>query len=389
MNKFKVISVVGARPQFIKAAAISRAFKHLFDESVVEVIVHTGQHYDENMSGIFFRELGIPEPSYDLSVGSGNHSYQTGNMMQGIEKVLLEEKPQAVIVYGDTNSTLAGALAAAKLHIPVVHVEAGLRSFNKSMPEEINRIASDHVSTLLFTPTLTGIANLEKEGFKAGLTPPFSIDRPGVFHCGDVMFDNALYYTQGSLNKSEILAKLGVAANEFMLCTIHRENNTDDIQRLNKILDILNSASREYALSIVLPLHPRTAKIIASSLDTGLRSSLEGNPLIRMIAPVSYLEMLELESNCRMVVTDSGGVQKEAYFFRKPSLVLRAETEWKELPVTGASAIVDVDEDLFRSSIDRYLHFPPKNYPDIFGDGRAADFIVSEIVKFLSGTLVK
>lgn len=389
MRKLKIITIVGARPQFIKAAALSRAVRNVYNDCIHDLIIHTGQHYDDNMSQVFFNEMEIPPPAYNLNIGSGSHGYQTGEMITGIEKILSKENPDVVLVYGDTNTTLAGALAASKMHIPVAHVEAGLRSFNKSMPEEINRVVCDHVSTLLFSPTQTGISNLQREGFDVSSKPPFSADNPAVFHCGDVMYDNALYFTQNSVNQSTILPRLDIEDKEFILCTIHRDNNTDSPQRLNEIFSSLNDLSRESQVIFILPLHPRTTKMLSANLKEEVRFDIAANTFFRIVEPVSYFDMLMLESRCRMVVTDSGGVQKESYFFRKPSLVLRPETEWKELPESGTSSLVDADRNLIRSYFTKYFNAPPSGFPPLFGDGKSAEFILGELVKFLSPGLVK
>jgi UDP-GlcNAc3NAcA epimerase len=384
MKKLKIITIVGARPQFIKAAAISRAIRKNYAEKVEEVIVHSGQHYDDNMSQVFFREMEIPEPKFNLEAGSGTHGSQTGRIIELTEKVLLEEKPDLVLVYGDTNTTLAGALAASKLHIPVAHVEAGLRSFNKSMPEEINRVVCDHLSTFLFSPTKTGYNNLLREGFNPKSNPPFTIDNPGIYHCGDVMYDNALYFSRSAEEKSDILEKLALKGKEFILCTIHRDNNTDSRERLNAIMNSLDKISRERKIDFVLPLHPRTVKMMPLLLSENISKSIEVNPYLKLTGPVTYLEMLLLENHCRMIITDSGGVQKESYFFRKPCLVLRSESEWKELVELGTAMITDADPDLINKAFDRYYLRPPVDFPPIFGDGRASEFILNELVKFLA-----
>jgi UDP-GlcNAc3NAcA epimerase len=389
MDKLKIVTIVGARPQFIKAAAVSRAVRNSFSDEVSEVIIHTGQHYDDNMSRVFFEEMGIPEPDYNLATGSGSHGFQTGEMLQAIEKVLFKENPGIVLVYGDTNTTLAGALAASKMHIPVAHVEAGLRSFNKSMPEEINRLVCDHLSTFLFSPTKTGIANLVSEGFDISPAPPYSIDRPGIFHCGDVMYDNAIYYTQSEKILALISQQDGIGSEEYILCTIHRDNNTDSADRLNAIFQSLDELSRSYRIPFILPLHPRTAKMLPVNLREPLKTSLQGHPFLRIITPVSYVEMLALERGCRMVITDSGGVQKESYFFGKPCLVLRAETEWKELLHAGTSVVVDADPAKIHKAFAGFFSNPPTDFPAIFGDGRAAEFILGELVKNLHPGLVK
>lgn len=387
MIKHKIISIVGARPQFIKAAAICRAVKNSFEDSLDHLIVHTGQHYDENMSGIFFDELEIPHPDYNLEIGSGSHGYQVAEMTRGIEEILFKEKPGLVIVYGDTNSTLAGALAASKIHIPVAHIEAGLRSFNKSMPEEINRVMTDHVSTFLFTPTKAGIENLAAEGFRTGKTPPFTIDNPAVFHCGDVMYDNTLYYSRVAEKKSAILKNLDINGKDFVLVTIHRENNTDSVERLTQIIRTVDEISTEYSMKCILPMHPRTKKIldqvkIGSSF---LKDTL--NPLFIITSPLSYFDTVVLEKNCRMIITDSGGVQKESFFFRKPCLVLRPESEWKELIELGTAKLVDADPERITDSFIEYYHHPPVNFPPVYGDGRSSEFILGEILNFLRAGL--
>jgi UDP-GlcNAc3NAcA epimerase len=262
----KIVTIVGARPQIIKAAAISRAIKNNYTTQLEEVIVHTGQHYDENMSEVFFNQLQIPKPKHNLQVGSGAHGAQTAKMIEGIEKILVDEKADGIILYGDTNSTLAGAVAASKIDIPVIHMEAGLRSYNKAMPEEINRIMCDHVSTLLFSPTKTGIINLEKEGFKANSIAPYSKDHPGAFHCGDVMYDNSLFFSGIADKDSTILDTLNLKSNPFILCTIHRNANTDDAKNLNAIFRALLDVGEKHQLKIVLPLHPRTNKMMETLL---------------------------------------------------------------------------------------------------------------------------
>lgn len=387
MHKSKIITIIGARPQFIKAAAISRAIKNHYPDRIQEVIIHTGQHYDDNMSRVFFEELEIPEPEYNLEVGSGSHAYQTGEIIQRTEQILIKEKPQLVLVYGDTNTTLAGALAASKLHIPVAHIEAGLRSFNKSMPEEINRIGCDHVSTLLFSPTKTGLDNLVREGFDPGTLPPYHIDKPGIYHCGDVMFDNVLYFSHIAEKKSHIIETLCLEGKDFILCTLHRPQNTDNASRLNKIMNTLNGISRENQALFILPLHPRTAKMLPQLLEAKLLESIENNPFFNITAPMAYFDMLMLENRCQMMITDSGGVQKESYFFRKPCLVLRPESEWKEIIELGTAVIVDDDTEMIRDTFYRFQKEPPQNFPPVFGDGKAAEFILHEFVKFLDSGL--
>ena len=376
----KIVTIIGARPQIIKAAALSRAIKNNFSSQITEIIVHTGQHYDDNMSQVFFDELEIPIPNYNLNVGSGNHGKQTATMISAIEDVLLIEKPNAIVLYGDTNSTLAGAMAASKIHIPVIHIEAGLRSFNKSMPEEINRIMCDHVSTLLFSPTKTGFNNLIQEGFLSQNNAPYSIDNPKIYHCGDVMFDNSLFFSKISDIKTSIINDLKLKNNGFILATIHRNNNTDEPIRLNALFKSLNDISINHQLQIVLPLHPRTSNLLDRNLSKDLAEAIRLNSNFKIISPVSFLEMLALEKNCCLVMTDSGGVQKEAFYFEKPCVILRPETEWIELLENGAALIADADENKIKFSFEQLIAKKDLSFPKLYGDGNAAVFICSEII---------
>lgn len=357
----KILTIVGARPQFIKASVVSKAIAGTIGLS--ETIVHTGQHFDSNMSDIFFDQLGIPRPDYLLNISGGTHGDMTGRMLIEIEKVLLQEMPSCVLVYGDTNSTLAGALAAAKLHIPVAHVEAGLRSFNMKMPEEVNRILTDRVSEILFCPTQAAVTNLKKEGY------PFSAEHgfaQRIEQVGDVMQDS-----------SELFATLAVPpegfniADGFVLATIHRAENTDDHQRLSSIVAALN----EVALNnpVVFPVHPRTRKII-SDLE------LETNK-ITLINPVGYLEMLWLQKRCGLVVTDSGGVQKEAYFMKKACVTIRDQTEWVELIDIGANELVCADKEKILSAVNRNLGRIIKDSHNLYGGGQAARRIASKLME--------
>ena len=376
----KIVTIIGARPQIIKAAALSRAIKNNFSSQITEIIVHTGQHYDDNMSQVFFDELEIPLPNYNLNVGSGNHGKQTATMISAIEDVLLIEKPNAIVLYGDTNSTLAGAMAASKIHIPVIHIEAGLRSFNKSMPEEINRIMCDHVSTLLFSPTKTGFDNLIQEGFLSQTNAPYSIDNPKIYHCGDVMYDNSLFFSKISDVKTSIINDLKLKNNGFILATIHRNNNTDEPIRLNALFKSLNDISINHQLQIVLPLHPRTSNLLDRNLSKDLAEAIRLNSNFKIISPVSFLEMLALEKNCCLVMTDSGGVQKEAFYFEKPCVILRPETEWIELLENGAALIADADENKIKFSFEQLIAKKDLSFPKLYGDGNAAVFICSEII---------
>lgn len=328
----KIVTIIGARPQFIKAATVSRAVTE-YNKSLThnqkpieEFLVHTGQHYDENMSDVFFEELDIPQPDYHLGIGSASHGAQTGRMLEEIEKVLLKKEPERVLVYGDTNSTLAGALAATKLHIPVAHVEAGLRSFNRQMPEEINRVLTDHIADMLFAPTQTAVENLKNEG----------ISEEKIFLVGDVMYDAALYYGKKVTEKSNILEQNHLQPRQYILTTIHRAENTDDPVRLRTIFEGLSQIAEE--IPVVLPLHPRTqAALIRENLYKTVIDSLV------VIPPIGYLDMVMLEKNARLIATDSGGVQKEAYFYSVPCITVRQETEWIELVDMGCNILVEPD----------------------------------------------
>lgn len=352
----RIVTIIGARPQFIKAAPVSRAIRRRNEE----ILVHTGQHYDENMSEIFFRELDIPLPDYNLAIGSGSHGWQTGHMLIAIEDILLKSKPDAVLVYGDTNSTLAGALAASKLLIPLVHVEAGLRSFNKAMPEEQNRILTDHVSDMLLCPTQTAVANLAKEGI-----------RRGVYNTGDVMYDAVLYNKDIARTKSDVLDRLNLQSRGYILATVHRAENTDNKDRLSAIIEAFNRCGER----IVFPVHPRTLKYIS---EYGL--ALGSN--IMVTEPVGYLDMLMLESNAAKIVTDSGGVQKEAYFLGIPCITLREQTEWVETVSAGWNIIADSDERIILNAIMNFN--PSSDRPPYFGDGHAAQ----KIAEILDGVAV-
>lgn len=375
----RIVTIVGARPQIIKAAALSREIQKHFSSEIEEIIVHTGQHYDDNMSEVFFRELSIPAPNVNLNVGSSSHGEQTGRMMEGIEKVLVEYNPDALVIYGDTNSTLAGAVAAAKLHIPVFHIEAGLRSFNKKMPEEINRIVADHCSTLMFCPTKTAIKNLENEGFPAGLMSPYSMDKPGVFHGGDIMFDNSVFFAGIAEKQSKIIEEQQLKDVPFILATVHRNDNTDNEERLRMIFDALCLASINTKLPVVFPVHPRTKKMMDA---WAIGSSIPAGADVRIIPPASFLDMILLEKNCRLVLTDSGGVQKEAYFFSRPSIILRPETEWVEILELRAAKLADHSAQEIAAQAEAMISYPPTEFPPVFGDGHAAEFICEKMLEF-------
>lgn len=352
----RILTIVGARPQFIKAAAISHAIRDLYNGRVEEDLLHTGQHYDDNMSGRFFTELDIPLPKYNLGVGSGSHGAQTATMLKGIEDVLLSAHYDGVLVYGDTNSTLAGALAAAKLHIPVYHVEAGLRSFNRDMPEEINRVLTDHASTLLFAPTQTAMHNLANEGFTS---------ERAVFS-GDVMLDNVLHYSKLSTFNSQL--------STFVLATVHRDFNTDNPERLKDILAALCAVSEEHGCDILFPVHPRTRHRLGD-MD---KACLGGR--IKLVEPLSYIETLAALQHAKLVLTDSGGLQKEAYFSCRPSVVLRPETEWTEIVDAGAALLADADREKIVRSVDM-LWEKEVTFLGEFGDGNAANVIIDKILQ--------
>jgi UDP-N-acetylglucosamine 2-epimerase len=349
----KVLSVVGARPQFIKAAPVSVAIRARHHE----ILVHTGQHYDDNLSAVFFDELGVPMPDYNLGVGSGKHGWQTAQMLIGLEQVLLDERPDLVLVYGDTNSTLAGALAATKLHIPVAHVEAGLRSFNWAMPEEVNRVLTDHCSQVLFCPTDTAKNNLRHEGIEAG-----------VYVTGDVMYD-AIVHFMPRVDEGGVLEVYEVKAREYVLATVHRAENTDARSSLAAVLDCLAAIP----WPVLFPLHPRTETAL-----TRFELTLPAN--VRALEPASYLQMLALEKSARLIVTDSGGIQKEAYILGVPCITLREETEWVETVKAGWNRLSGRDPDRVLKILSSSDVFPPEK-PLLYGDGRAAERIAEIITK--------
>lgn len=359
----KIVTVVGARPQFVKAAAVSRAIAAASSGRLMEVLVHTGQHYDENMSGVFFDELGIPSPTHNLEISGGSHGAMTGKMLEALEKVLLAEKPDWLLIYGDTNSTLAGALAAAKLHIPVAHVEAGLRSFNMKMPEEVNRIISDRLSSLLFCPTSAAVLNLAAEGIS-----------DNVHNVGDVMYDVALFYRNKAREHSTALSRFGLVPKDFALATCHRAENTNDPDRLRGIL--VGLAQVAARMPVVLPLHPRTRKLVA---DHGLGEWLNR---LTITDPLPFLDMVALEQAAALVLTDSGGVQKEAFFYEVPCITMRDETEWVETVDAGWNRLVSADadrivqaaEDALSGRVDRHAAAP-------YGDGHASGKIVAHLLR--------
>jgi UDP-GlcNAc3NAcA epimerase len=365
----KVVTIIGARPQFIKAAAVSRAIRNHPGSPIEEVIVHTGQHYDKNMSKIFFDELDIPRPAYNLEISGGNHGSMTGRMLEAVEKVLLTEKPDWVLVYGDTNSTLAGALAAVKLHMPVAHVEAGLRSFNMRMPEEINRILADRVSTVLFCPTDAAVENLRAEGISKG-----------IHNSGDVMYDVALFYREQSRLQSKCVKKLNLQEGDFALATCHRAENTDNPERLAGIATALGLIAE--SIPVVLPLHPRTRKLLA---DHDLTERLGK---VSITEPLPFLDMIALEQAAKVILTDSGGVQKEAFFYGVPCLTLRDETEWVETVQTGANQLVGASTAAILAAFEHIANkerLVIQNTP--YGKGDAANKIVALLAQYSSANI--
>jgi UDP-GlcNAc3NAcA epimerase len=327
------------------------------------------------MSGAFFAELGIPDPDVNLGAGGGTQAEQTSAIMVGYEKLLSEQTADLCLVVGDVTSTMACAIVAKKALMTVVHVEGGIRSRDLSMPEEINRIMCDQASTLLFSPTATGLNNLINEGFNKNTKTPYNSDNPGIFHCGDIMYDNSLYFKTISQQNSTIISKYNLEKDNYVLCTIHRNNNTDDPERLNAIFSSINKISNENNIVVIIPLHPRTNKLLNNNLNSELLTSINLNKHIKIIEPVSFLDMIALESNCKLIMPDSGGVQKEAYYFNKPSIILRSETEWVEIVEHGAAIITDANEDKIDDSYNILISKKNQTFPLLFGDGKAAEFI--------------
>ncbi|WP_106498260.1 non-hydrolyzing UDP-N-acetylglucosamine 2-epimerase [Lentibacillus sp. Marseille-P4043] len=354
----KILTVIGARPQFIKACMLSDHLKS--DSTLEEIMVHTGQHYDENMSEVFFKQLKLPKPDYYLGVGSGSHGQQTGKMLIELEKVMIDVKPNLVLVYGDTNSTLAGGLAASKLHIPVAHVESGLRSFNKNMPEEINRVITDHLADWLFCPSHTAVENLKREGIKKG-----------VYRTGDIMYDAVLRFKHHALQQSTIIEALSLTEVDYYLATIHRAENTDSPERLKSILN----AFQQLDMEVILPLHPRTERKIN---QFGLTEFISSSP-IKIVEPLHYFDMLAVASQAKAILTDSGGVQKEAYMLQVPCMTLRDETEWVETIRSGWNHLVGADSQLIVDTVKSFQ--VPKQYPQLFGDGNTSKTIIDILKK--------
>lgn len=379
----KILTIIGARPQFVKAAAISHTFQNELSNELREIIIHTGQHYDENMSEIFFEQLNLPKPFKNLEIHGLSNEEQVKRMTLSLGKLLKELTPEGILAYGDTNSTRAAALIAHEHKIPFIHIEAGLRSFNSDMPEELNRIIADQYATLLFVPTLQGMKNLEAEGKKLSNNPPFSMENPGIFHCGDIMLDNALYYSKIAHEHSDILNRYGIQQKQYLLATIHRESNTDNLKKLRSIFDALLKIGESEKIPILIPLHPRTKKMLDKIDMIDINQRIRNHPFLKLIPPVSYVDMIQLESHAELVLTDSGGVQKEAFFFKKPCVILRAETEWVELVENGNALIADTDTESIILCYNQLKNKKDYTWPPYYGDGRAAQFICHKIIQHI------
>jgi UDP-N-acetylglucosamine 2-epimerase len=368
-DTIKIATVIGARPQFIKAASLSRYIKKISNSinnnliNLQEIIIHTGQHYDFNMNDTFFNELELPKPDYNLGIGSDTHARQTGRMMIELENILLSEKPDYVLIYGDTNSTIAGSLTAVKMDIPLAHVEAGLRSYDRKMPEEVNRVVSDTVSTLLFCPTDVAVTNLKKEGITKN-----------VHNVGDIMLETYQYYKDKAEKSSKILKVLGLKPKKYFLCTIHRVSNTDNKNNLKNILVGLSESKKQ----IILPIHPRTKKIIEQNQD--IKDLIGGN--INIIDPIGYFDMIMLEKNARKIITDSGGVQKEAYFNKVPCITLRENTEWVETIHNGVNILAGIVPENITEAINNFLPDEKRFTTNLFGDGQTSAKIIKIISEF-------
>jgi UDP-GlcNAc3NAcA epimerase len=372
----RLLTVAGARPQFIKAAALHRAVACKGGEQVHEMLLHTGQHYDDTMSKVFFDELGLPVPAIHLGVGPGKPAEQFARMTEGIARAIEEVHPDVVVVYGDTTSTLAGAMAAATTRVPLAHVEAGLRSYDRTMPEETNRVLTDHCSTWLFCPTTTAVENLRREGFAIGPVDAPSASRPAVVLAGDIMLDNALHFADTAARRSRILEELGVARGAYLLLTLHRPRNVDNPQRLGTILRCMSELQARHGMPVVFPVHPRTRARIGE-----LHGNKPGTDILA-VPPVGFLDMIALLGGARVVLTDSGGLQKEAAFLRKACVVLRDVTEWTELVEHGHAVLADADPLHIAAAVDRWLDAPPPPEPSFYGDGRAATRMLEELLQW-------
>ena len=379
----KLLTVIGARPQFIKAAAISRVIKETYQDQLEEVIVHTGQHYDPKMSEVFFEELKVPREKYNLQIGSAGHAVQTASMMIKLDEIVAKEQPNAILLYGDTNSTLAACLVGIKLHLPIIHIEGGVRSYNKKFPEEVNRLICDHMSSLVFVPSDDGMRGLKKEGFELDeISGKATADQPAVYRCGDIMYDNTLYFKElADERANDFFESNQLPAEQYILGTLHRPSNVDDPQALKRILKAFNSIIATEDRAIILPLHPRTRSKIDAEPEL---EALLANPQLFVIEPASFIEMTILESHADLVITDSGGVQKEAFFHEKPCAIMLEETPWVELIATNAAFLVGNDDQLICSKVHELLNpTAPLSFPPLYGKGDAAKFICEKIITHL------
>ncbi len=377
----KILTVVGARPQFIKAATISRCIANYFADEIEEIIVHSGQHYDANMSANFFQELGIPKPKYQFDSEKNPLADHLSQMKNNIELAIQNENPDLVLLYGDTNTTLSGTYAATNAQIPIAHIEAGLRSYDNSMPEEFNRYTCDHASTLLFTPSEKAFQNLLKEGFDVQNKHPFCSSKAGIFNSGDVMYDSLLHASKRLGKHTDILKKFDLNKNNYLLATIHRNFNTDNPKRLNEIFEGFDQLSKLHSIKIIIPLHPRTKKQLKLHLDPNLK--INNNPLIKLLDPLSYLETINLLRRSKMVITDSGGLQKESFFLKKPCLIARSSTEWTEITDNRNAILYDANPAKLLKAYEYYLAKKDLNYPSFYGNGKAAKFICKKIIQSL------
>ena len=381
-SKLKIATVVGARPQFIKAGVVNRIIRDHFSSQIEEEIIHTGQHYDHGMSDLFFEQLDIPKPAAHLGIGSSSHGSQTGEMLIKLEQEFQSRKPDAIMVYGDTNSTLAGALAAVKIHIPIIHVESGLRSYLTAMPEEVNRVCTDHVSSLMSCPNQTAITNLKKEGITDQIGA-CSADNPWVRFHGDVMYDNILFLRDKFGNHCALMDQFGMEENGFLLATIHRPSNTDSRETLQKLFSGLQDLASQNNLKVFLPLHPRTLKLAESNLDTTFWNSFKSDKNIIIHDPIGIIEIGQLVGQSKMVITDSGGLQKEAVFLDKPCIILRDRTEWVELLDCGWGKTVGSDPEKLTSAFNELSQLTG-SAPPLYGDGDAAQKLCADILKAFS-----
>lgn len=385
LNMIKILTIIGARPQFIKAGALSRTIRNHYQNQIEEIIVHTGQHYDKKLSSVFFNELDIPEEKYNLKIGSGSHAEQTAKMLIEIEKVTIKENPNAILVYGDTNSTLAACLVGIKLDINVIHVEAGVRSYNKKFPEEVNRLICDHMSSVLFVPSDAGLESLGMENFNLEYKSGNKVNasNPAVFRCGDIMYDNTLYFKDriGSSGIS-VFEKYKTPKEDYILATMHRPSNVDEFGTLESILRAFNTIINDYNKSIVLPLHPRTKSKLEEMPSL---QELLLNERLFIIEPISFLEMIEFEQNTDLVITDSGGVQKEAYFLNKPCLIMLDETPWPELVESGNALLVGSEYNKIVNGVNYFLFEKIElNFPLLYGDGRTSEFICQRLIEIFN-----